>query len=90
MGKIFVTSDWHFNHDREFIWKARGFNSIKEMNQAIIKKHNSVVTSEDDVYVLGDLMLGGPDRINEGLELIKQINGKNIVLIGLMKKVQKI
>ena len=52
------------------------------MNQAIIEKHNSVVTSEDDVYVLGDLMLGGPDRMNEGLELIKQMNGKLHIVRG--------
>lgn len=82
MGKIFVTSDWHFNHDREFIWKARGFNSIEEMNQAIIERHNSIITPEDDVYVLGDLMLGGPDRMNEGLELIKQMNGKLHIVRG--------
>ena len=33
VSKIFVTSDLHFGHDREFIWKARGFNSVQEMNE---------------------------------------------------------
>ena len=38
MEKIWITSDLHFGHDREFIWKARGFNSIEEMNETIIQK----------------------------------------------------
>ena len=75
MSEIFLTSDWHFNHNREFIWKARGFNSVEEMNEAIIENHNSIVLPEDDVYVLGDLMLGG-DKLDEGLELIKRMNGR--------------
>ena len=30
---LFFTSDWHFNHDREFVWKQRGFSSVDEMNE---------------------------------------------------------
>ena len=58
MGNIFLTSDLHFGHNKEFIYKVRGFNSIEEMNEAIIERWNSVVNNDDDVYVLGDLMLG--------------------------------
>ena len=36
MSNIFVTSDMHFGHDREFIWKARGFTSLQEMNEAYV------------------------------------------------------
>lgn len=73
---IFVTSDWHFGHSKEFIYIPRGFSNINEMNKAIIERHNSIVSSEDDVYCLGDCVLGGPDKLNEGLELISQLNGK--------------
>ena len=73
---IYLTSDLHFNHDREFIYKPRGFNSVEEMNNTIITNFNGVVTSVDDVYILGDLMLGGPDKLGEGLELISALNGK--------------
>ena len=31
--RIFVTSDTHFCHDNEFLWKARGFESIHDMNE---------------------------------------------------------
>lgn len=71
---IWFTSDWHFNHDREFIWKPRGFNSVEEMNETIVSRHNEVVKPDDMVYVLGDLMLG-PDT-EKGLELISRLNGR--------------
>ena len=41
---IFLTSDMHFGHDREFIWKARGYSSVEEMNEDYIEKWNSIVT----------------------------------------------
>lgn len=69
---IYVTSDWHLGHNREFIWRARGYSSIVEMNQIIIDKYNSIVKPEDDVYVLGDCCLGVPENV----ELIKQFNGQ--------------
>lgn len=76
---IWLCSDWHFCHDREFVYSPRGFNSIEEMNETIVNKHNSVVLPEDDVYVLGDLMLNDN---NKGIELIKRMNGKLHIAIG--------
>lgn len=76
---IWLTSDWHFNHNKEFIYKARGFNSIEEMNEAIIIRHNSIVRPDDDVYVLGDLMLGPAAA---GIDCIKRLNGKLHIVRG--------
>lgn len=76
MNKIFLSSDYHFFHDKEFIYKPRGFNSIEEMNQTILDNHNKIIDSDDDVYLLGDLLLGGPNKLDEGLELINKLNGK--------------
>lgn len=81
-NKIFFTSDLHFGHNREFIYKERGFDSIDDMNEAIIKNWNSVVSECDDVYVLGDLMLGGPEYHVKGIELIKRLNGRIHVIAG--------
>lgn len=84
MSKIWITSDWHFNHDREFIWKARGCNSVQEMNEAIIKNHNACVQPEDTVYVLGDCCLGGGDSniLEANKSLIEQLNGKIHIIRG--------
>lgn len=49
------------------------------MNETIIDRHNSLVLPEDDVYVLGDLMLGDNEK---GIELVKQMNGKLHIAIG--------
>lgn len=78
MSKIYVTSDLHFGHDREFIWKARGYSSIDDMNINLVSKWNNTVTDEDDVYVLGDLMLGLPQNI----EYIKKLKGKLHIVLG--------
>lgn len=77
-GKIFLTSDTHFGHDREFIWKVRGFNSVEEMNEIIVQKWNSTVSAEDDVYILGDVILGDPSNI----ECVKRLNGKLHIVLG--------
>ena len=79
MGNIFATADLHFGHDRAFIWGARGFKSIEEHDAEIIKRWNEVVTAEDDVYILGDLMLG--DNAH-GIQCLSQLNGKLHILTG--------
>ena len=84
MSKIWMTSDLHFNHNREFIWKARGFTSVQEMNEEIIKRHNALVRPDDDVYILGDSSLGGGDEqiLAANKALIEQLNGKLHIIRG--------
>lgn len=79
MANIWFTSDLHFGHDKEFIWKARGFENIEEMNKTIIERFNSKVQPEDTVYILGDSMLGDAAI---GEECLKQLNGNKIIIIG--------
>ena len=79
---IWLTSDLHFNHDREFIYKPRGFESVWDMNRTLIENYNSIVSSDDDVYILGDLMLGGPDRMKDGLSLLSQLKGNIHIVRG--------
>ena len=38
---IYVTSDLHFGYDREFIWGARGYKDVAEMNKVQLEKYNS-------------------------------------------------
>lgn len=79
MANIWLTSDWHFNHDKEFIWKERGFNSVQEMNEAIIERHNSKVEDEDDVYVCGDLVMGD---LEAGEKCLQRLKGKLHIILG--------
>ena len=78
MGKVWFTSDLHFCHQREFLYEPRGFNSVYEMNEAIVKNFNEVVGWDDDLYILGDIMLN--DNV-EGTKLLQRLPGQNIYII---------
>lgn len=71
--KIYFLSDLHFCHDKDFVYKSRGFNSIEEMNEEILRRWNNIVNEEDEVYVLGDIALSDVDT---AIEYIKQLKGK--------------
>ena len=76
---IYFTSDLHFGHDREFIWGPRGFKSSQEHDATIIKNWNKMITEDDDVYILGDLMLGDNEA---GRKKLAQLNGKLHIIWG--------
>lgn len=76
---IYFTSDFHFCHDREFIYKRRGFKSLNEMEETIIERYNSVVDDCDTVYILGDVITG---NIEKGIELFNRLKGIKKVIWG--------
>lgn len=77
--KIFITSDLHFCHQKEFLYAPRGFSSVEDMNIAIVENWNRIVDEEDHVYILGDLMLNDNDR---GMKLFNQLKGKKHIILG--------
>lgn len=79
---IYVTSDLHLNHRREFIYAARGYSSVEEMNKDLITKFNNTVTNEDEVYILGDLCLGGADSLIDNFKMLSQLNGNIHIILG--------
>lgn len=70
---IYLSSDLHLNHPKDFIYKPRGFKNVYEMNNTIIKNFNSIVTWDDDLYLLGDNFLG---ELESGISLFNQLPGK--------------
>lgn len=76
---IWFTSDLHLGHDKDFIVQARGFKTVEEMNAEIIRRWNERVSPDDDIYVLGDIILGD---IEEGMRLITKLNGYLHILRG--------
>ena len=70
--EIWLTSDTHFSHDKEFLYGPRGFTNIKDMNMAIVENWNSVVKPNDEVWHLGDMALGD---IDDACKYINQLNG---------------
>lgn len=76
---IYITSDLHLGHNKDFLFGPRGFSNIDEHDKAIVENWNSLILPEDDVYVLGDLMLNDNEK---GISLIKQLNGNLHVILG--------
>lgn len=80
---IWLTSDLHLFHNQEFIYKPRGFSSVEEMNEVIEQNWNGLVNDDDEVYILGDLMVGGKKVSNNAcMEIVKRLKGKKHVIIG--------
>ncbi len=85
MGRLFVTSDLHIGHDREFVYGVRGFSSIEEHDKTLVKNWNSVVNEDDTVYVLGDLTLrSSTSELPEdyGTNVLESLNGTIIAIRG--------
>lgn len=77
MSNIYLSSDTHFGHDREFCWGPRGFSNVDEMNEKIIENFNNIVEPDDTLYLLGDVVMGSLDNI----DFVKKINCQNILII---------
>lgn len=75
----FFTADLHFSHARIIELCKRPFDSVDEMNRAIIARWNARVHREDTVYVMGDVAMG---RIDESLSLVTQLNGHKLLVPG--------
>jgi calcineurin-like phosphoesterase family protein len=85
MGNIWFTSDSHFGHTniagpKISNWTSgyRNFNSVHEMNMAIVDGINKYVKEDDILYHLGDWSFGGSQNI---LQFRNYIVCKNIHLI---------
>lgn len=81
---IYFTADWHFNHNRDFIYKFRGFESVWDMNEAIVERHNKIVEPDDIIYCLGDLCLGGGsfENLKQCKKMISSMKGHFKIILG--------
>ena len=83
MSNIFLCSDHHLEHANILTFlnsdgtKLRDFAHIDEMNEHIIKQHNSVVSSKDKVYFLGDVVMN-----KKGFHLLSRMNGEKVLIKG--------
>ena len=65
------TSDHHFGHANIIRYCARPFTDADAMNRAMVDRWNDVVDDGDEVWMLGDLVMGqltvnlrsGPARV---------------------------
>ena len=74
----YYIADTHFGHDNIRKLSNRLFNTIEEMDKAIIDNWNSIVTDNDDVYILGDFSYKSEDKI----VYLKQLKGRKHLIVG--------
>lgn len=80
-SKLFLVSDSHWCHNKEFLYKKRGFNSIEEHDEVLVQRWNETVRPQDSVIHLGDFVLGaGKDSEVKAIEYFNKLNG-NITLL---------
>ena len=77
--KVYFTSDWHLNHKLDAVWKGRGYLSIEEHNNGVIKSINDVVRPDDILFNLGDFCLHS--SVDDFERFILQINCKNVYML---------
>ena len=82
MGQTFYTSDQHIGHKNIMKYEpgrlALG-GTVDEMNEAMIDRWNSVVSPEDEVFVVGDWAMG---KLDDSLALTQLFNGHKILICG--------
>lgn len=71
--KTYFIADTHFDDENILRYENRPFESVHEMNQAILEKWNEKVGVDDAVYIIGDV---GNARC------IKMLNGRKYLIKG--------
>lgn len=78
--KYFI-ADTHFFHESIIEFSQRPFKDINDMNNQLIKNWNDTVTSTDDeIYILGDFMYQGTGE--NANSILKQLRGKKYLIKG--------
>lgn len=74
------TGDEHLGHANIIKYCDRPFKSVEEMDEEIIKRHNEVVCSDDEVYHMGDFCMGKDYEKFDNYR--KRLNGHHYFLLG--------
>lgn len=84
MSNTFLCSDLHLSHRgivkflrEDGVTKERPWDTIEEMNEALISNWNSVVRPHDTVYNLGDVVIN-----RSALPILHRLNGIKVLVKG--------
>lgn len=74
----YYVADTHFGHKNVIGLSNRPFNTVEEMNEALVENWNKRVKGNDRVYILGDLFY----RFDGYREVLKRLKGKKYLILG--------
>ena len=80
-GNERIIGDLHYYDPNIINLIPRGFKSVEGMNAYMIESWNSVTEHEDTVIINGDFIDFGNCTVEEGYDIINQLNGRRITLI---------
>ena len=75
---IYFTSDQHLSHNNIIKYCNRPFKNVSEMNECIIDNFNSIVSTKDTTYFLGDFCFSSGNFE----KYMKMLNGQKHFIIG--------
>lgn len=74
-SRTWIIADTHFGH--RLMAQARGYVSVRDHDEDLIKRWNSVVCSKDVVWHLGDVLFG-----TQGFALLARLQGTKKLIMG--------
>ncbi len=80
MSEPFFTSDTHYFHENIIRFSNRPFETVEEMNEAMIERWNAKVKKGDLVYHLGDFALKCSKA--DATSILDRLNGQIILIRG--------
>lgn len=80
--KTFFTADPHYGDDYILENGKRPHNKSNKMDRLLIKNHNEVVGEKDTIYINGDFSSKSYQDMNYYKSIVKQLNGKKILILG--------
>jgi calcineurin-like phosphoesterase family protein len=79
---LWFTADHHFGQEDAIDFFDRPFQTVHEMNEELIRRHNEIVAPKDTVYFLGDLTLFGQWQQSFVSETVKALRGNKVLILG--------
>src|SRR3989304_3585814 len=79
MSERYFISDTHFRHSEIIAFSERPFYDTNDMDEYMIEKWNSIVSSGDEVIFGGDFALVGKE---ESARICNSLNGRKILIRG--------
>lgn len=73
------TADWHMGHENIIKYCDRPFLTVQSMDDALIRHVNSLLSADDELWVLGDIALG---PIEDSLRRYSELVPKLVIVTG--------
>lgn len=77
--EIWLTADTHYSHANVIRYCGRPYDTVEAMDEALETLHNELVKPGDQVWMLGDIVMGKRDQT---LSVIARLHGDKHLISG--------